>query len=144
MGHSDASLYKNASTRCPFTYGSFGRFISCGVISVCDPPLCDVLSAARAFALPLKNGEEDGGELIGADALEGLKAGCDGERFSVMSELYDCDRAVIGTVRWLISLARVLDCEAFRTGSSGGISSAGGRGNPCARATNWCSVQVSL
>ncbi len=86
MGHSEASLYKKASICCPLTHGSFGSCISCGVMSVCEPLLLDVLRAARALARPLKKGVvEEGGEAM--DGREELKAGCEGERLAEVSEV---------------------------------------------------------
>lgn len=96
MGHSDAFLYRKASTRWPFTYGSFGSWSSCGAISVCEALREPVAREARVFARPRKNGVED--EM--GEAGEGReKVGCDGDRFPDRSELADMDREPIGTVK---------------------------------------------
>jgi hypothetical protein len=49
MGHSEASLYKNASIGWPFTYGSGGRCSSRGTISGCVVFLKEVVSDATVF-----------------------------------------------------------------------------------------------
>ena len=65
----------------PSTSEAFGRCISCGVSSVCEPPFDKVVNDARVLDRGLKMDEEEegvspGGEL---EAVKG-KAGCDGER----------------------------------------------------------------
>lgn len=62
IGHSDASLYRKASTLCPLTYGSFGNCTSCGAMSDCELFFEPVASEARVFARPRKKGVEEGGE----------------------------------------------------------------------------------
>jgi len=67
MGHSVASLYRKASTLCPFTYGSLGSCISCGVMSDCELFFDPVASDARVLARPRKKGVEEGGEPKGEE-----------------------------------------------------------------------------
>lgn len=92
-----------------------------------------MVKEASVFARLLKNGE-DGEAAIGDEGGGKENAGCVGDRFIDLSELADCDRVVMGTVRWLMlrSDDRGLDSalEADRSGSSGGISSEGGMGRP--------------
>ena len=81
-GHSGASLYKNASIRCPLTYGSSGNLTSLGVRS---PELLFLLvkEAASVLARPRKRGfDELSGEV--GDGAE--NAGCDGERVEETSD----------------------------------------------------------
>jgi len=149
MGHSQAFLYRKASTRWPLTYGSLGSCISRGAISVCEALREPVASDASVFARPRKNGVEDEVCSIG-DVGEGReKVGCDGERPPVRSGSWDMDREPMGTVslfrfgseprgfhavlRWAFALG----------GSSGGIASAAGSGRPFTTSTSWCSVHVS-
>jgi hypothetical protein len=149
MGHSSAFLYKKASTRCPLTYGSFGRVSSCGAISVCEALREPVASEASVFARPRKNGDDDELVAIG-DVGDGREnAGCDGDRLLERSEFWDMLRDPIGTVRLLRFGSELrgfhagLRCLLGRDGSSGGMSSAAGSGRPLTTATSWCSVQVS-
>lgn len=141
MGHSEAFLYRKASTRWPLTYGSAGRVSSCGPISVCEVLREPVAREARVFARPRKNGVN--GELAESGEVgEGSEnVGCDGDRCD-WSEFWDMEREPIGTVsefklgselrgfhaglRWL----------AGRRGDSGGISSAAGSGRPFTTATS--------
>jgi hypothetical protein len=140
IGHSEAFLYKKASTRWPWTYGSLGSCCSCGAISVCEPLREPVAREASVFARPRKNGDEDELLAIG-EAGEGReKVGCDGERLPAGS--WDILRDPMGTV----SLFRLgselrgfhagLRCLVGRGGSSGGISSAAGSGRPFTTATS--------
>jgi hypothetical protein len=66
--------------------------------------LDDVVNEARVFARLRKNGE-DGEAAIGEEGGGRENAGCDGERFIDLSDVADCDRAVIGTVRWLMLIS---------------------------------------
>lgn len=75
------------------------------------------------------------GGVLEVEALE--NAGCDGERGAEASEPVDCDRAVIGGMRfcrlWLEVFA---DSGDGRVRLSVGISSAAGMGRPLPAATN--------
>jgi hypothetical protein len=80
IGHSEAFLYRKASSRWPLTYGSLGSWSSCGAISVWETLREPVAREARVFARPRKNGEDDELLAIG-EAGEGReKVGCDAER----------------------------------------------------------------
>lgn len=99
------------------------------------------MSAASVFARPRKNGDDDVGADMGEVGEGSEKAGCDGDRLAERSEFCDMEREVMGTVRLLMlafwsrgfhSALRLFD----RGGSSGGISSAAGRGRPFTTATS--------
>ena len=80
MGHSEAFLYKKASTRWPLTYGSLGSCTSCGAMSACDALREPVAREARVLARPRKKGEEEELLFIG-DVDEGReKVGCEGDK----------------------------------------------------------------
>jgi hypothetical protein len=96
-----------------------------------------VVRAARVFARVRKNGDVDVPEAIaeGNDWL-GLE----------VSELRDCDREVMGTVRcWMFTSADALVSLALGRvySNSGGISSGGGISMPRAAAMIWCSAHDS-
>lgn len=79
MGHSEASLYKNTSMACPFTYGSFGNCISRGTSSDEDV-LAEVVSDARVLDRGRKRDEDCAGDAEGGEAGDAPEnAGCDGE-----------------------------------------------------------------
>jgi hypothetical protein len=99
--------------------------------------------AASVFARPRKRGDEDD---VGADTgdpgEDREKAGWEGDRFAERSEPCERERDVMGTVRLLIfefelrgfqsALRLLFGCG----GSSGGISSAAGKGRPLTTAIN--------
>lgn len=148
IGHSSAFLYRKASMRCPFTYGSLGRFSSWGAISDCEAFREPLASEASVFARPRKNGVDEFAAI--GDVGDGSeKAGCEGDSVPERSEFWDMLRDPIGTVRLLRLGSELRGFHAGlrwllgREGSSGGISSGAGRGLPLTTATSWCSVQVS-
>ena len=136
MGHSEAFLYRKASTRWPFTYGSLGRCSSSGAMSDCEALREPVAREASVLARPRKNGEEEELFAIG-DAGEGReKVGFEGER--------PPPRAPMGTVSLLRLGSELRGFHAVlrwlfvfvRGGSSGGISSAAGSGRPLTTSTS--------
>jgi hypothetical protein len=54
MGHSVASLYRNASTACPLTWGSRGSWISLGTMSMGEGFFEDVVRDASILVRGLK------------------------------------------------------------------------------------------
>lgn len=98
MGHSEAFLYKKASTRWPLTYGSWGKVNSCGPTSVCEALRDPVARDARVFARPRKNGDEVELLVIGEEGEGSEKVGSDGDKLD-LSEFWDMEREPIGTVR---------------------------------------------
>ena len=85
MGHSEAFLYRKASTRCPFTYGSLGNCISRGAMSACEALREPVAREARVLARPRKKGDEEELFEIG-DVGEGReKVGCEGDKLLARS-----------------------------------------------------------
>lgn len=144
IGHSEAFLYRKASTRWPFTYGSLGRCNSCGAMSDCEALREPVAREASVLARPRKNGEEEELFAIG-DAGEGReKVGFEGERPPPRSGSWDMDRAPMGTVSLLRLGSELRGFHAVlrwlfvfvRGGSSGGISSAAGSGRPLTTSTS--------
>ena len=103
-------------------------------MSACELFREEVVSAASVLARPRKNGDELGeeGDPMGETGDGKEKAGCEGD-----SELYECDREEIGTVRWQMFTSDDPGLvSAFRLDSSGGDSSGAGIGRPLAAATN--------
>lgn len=149
MGHSDAFLYRKASTRWPLTYGSLGSCTSWGAMSACDALREPVAREARVLARLRKKGEEGDWLDIG-DVGEGREEpGCEGDRPLPRSGSWDMDREPMGTVSWfrfgseLRGFHTGLRLLFGRGGSWGGMASAAGSGRPFTTSTSWCSVQVS-
>lgn len=94
------------------------------------------------MARPRKKGDEDELFVIGEAGEGSEKVGCDGDRVEERSEFCDMERELIGTVSLLRLGSELrgphagLRWSVARDGSSGGISSAAGRGKPFTTATS--------
>jgi hypothetical protein len=134
IGHSAASLYKNASIACPFTYGSLGRWISCGTMSPEGGVFEVVVSDARVFDRGRK-GEGDckirEDEAIGEAGGGRDEAGWKGERLAEVSE--ECGGVEMGTIKFCTTGVGSGDRDRS---SSRGTSSAAGISSPLAAATS--------
>lgn len=149
MGHSEASLYRYASIGWPLTYGSFGKFTSRGVMS--PGKVLTLVRDAKVLARPRERAEpiDVVAEVTGVCSIG--KVDRDGEIFDEESELKDCEREEIGTIKVLRLESVDLGSgsgsgsgfDLIFTSSSSGISSGAGIGRPLAAATNWFSVQDS-